>query len=47
MLYSSVHDKPGPPLNPPKASPSVCVPAPPKLHLAVIKDPPADHDEPL
>ena len=32
---------------PPKASPAFCVPAPPKLLLAVIKAPPADHDDAL
>ena len=42
--YSSVHDTNG---DPPKASAEVCVPAPAKLSLAVIKAPPVDHDVPL
>jgi len=48
LLYSSVHDTGlDPALYPPKASPAVCVPAPPKINLATIKAPPADHDEPF
>ena len=31
---------------PPNAKAAVCVPAPAKLHLAVIKAPPEDHVEP-
>ena len=46
-LYSCVHDTtPDGPV-PPKAKPAFCVPAPAKQDLPVIKDPPADHDEPL
>ncbi len=46
LVYSSVHDTVEGEF-PPKASPAVCVPAPAKLFLAVIKAPPAVHDEPL
>jgi len=44
---SSVHVTEEPGVAPPKASPEVCVPAPAKFRLAVIKAPPADQDVPL
>ena len=44
MTYSSVHERFAP-LLPPAASPSFCVPAPDKPHLAVINAPPADQDD--
>jgi len=42
-----VHDTTDGETHPPKASPAFCSPAPAKPHLAVIKAPPVDHDEPL
>ncbi len=46
-LLASIAGQGGVKLDPPKASPAFCVPAPAKSLLPVIKAPPADHDVPL